>query len=67
MPEKMRSIQFTEPITKIDVTETLSKDGNDIECLVINDKWKIVPTDNPDKPFKKVNYDKSRRKNRTDG
>lgn len=46
-------IQFPEAITKLEVLEKISKSGCKMEMLVVNDKYKIVPTGNPDKPFKK--------------
>jgi hypothetical protein len=53
---------FGEPITNVVVTETVSKNGCKIEHFIINDKWKLTPTGNPDKPFKrrKIN-DKTKR------
>ncbi len=47
------NLKFPEPITKVYVSETLSKDGCKLNHLIINEKWKLTPTNNPEKPFKK--------------
>lgn len=46
--------QFPEPITKVFIRETVDKNGCKTDFLVINEKWKLVPTNNPEKPFKKI-------------
>lgn len=46
-------LQFPEVITKACIIERISKSGCKLVELVINDKWRIIPTDDPDKPFKK--------------
>lgn len=46
-------LSFDEPIQKVQISEVMSKKGSSLEYMIINDKWKIIPTGNPDKPFKK--------------
>ncbi len=46
-------LDFSEPITKICISETISKSGCKVEHMIINDKWKVTLTNNPDKPFRK--------------
>jgi|GEM_PF-5718016 len=48
--------EFSEPIEKMYIRETVSKDGCKTELVIINDKWKMTPTGNPDRPFKKSRY-----------
>jgi len=43
---------FKEPITKMEIKETISKDGCKIERLILNDTWVLTPTDDASKPFK---------------
>lgn len=53
-------MQFPEEIVKMLFVETLRWDDTKLEYIsikleyiVINDKWKITPTNDPEKPFKK--------------
>lgn len=46
-------LEFPEVITKVCTRERINKSGCKLVELVINDKWKLIPTGNPDKPFRK--------------
>lgn len=47
-------IKFPEQIVKVVVEEMFGLDSSKLESLVINDKLKIIPTNNSEKPFKKI-------------
>ena len=46
-------LRFPEPITKMYIREVIDKDGCRIEEIIVNNKWKMIPTGDPKKPFKK--------------
>lgn len=46
-------LEFPEPITKVYVREVVDKNGCSLEEMIINDKYKVTPTGNPDSPFRK--------------
>lgn len=46
-------LDFPEEITKVSVRETVTKKGCKVEHLIVNDKWKLTPTDDNEKPFKR--------------
>jgi len=47
-------IELPEEITKMHIFETEDKNGRKVDCLYVNDKYVIIPTDDPKKPFKRL-------------
>ena len=52
-----RHIDLPEPITKVYVREVVDKDGCRLEEMIVNDKWKIIATGDPSKPFRREDMD----------
>ena len=51
-------LDIDEAIVRIVVNEILDENGCKFEEMVINDKWRIVPTGNPEHPFRREEIEK---------
>lgn len=52
--EMKQYIKFPEEITKLEIYEKVNKHGVKLEYLIVNNTWKLTPTENADHPFKKT-------------
>lgn len=52
-------LDVDEAIVKMVVNEILDEKGCRVEQMVINDKWRIVPTGNPEHPFRREEIKKN--------
>ena len=46
-------LEFPEPITKMYIREVVDRKGCTVEEMIVNDKYRLLPTGNPDSPFRR--------------